>query len=84
MPLFIRWPGGGIGGGRDIDALAAHIDLLPTLVALCGLAFQPRNPLDGRSLVPLIGDTDSQWPERIPFGEILSARRFRRNGKQVA
>src|SRR5690606_12547669 len=67
VPLFIRWPGGGIGGGRDVGALAAHIDLLPTLVELCGLAFQPRNPLDGRSLVPLIGDNDSQWPERILF-----------------
>ena len=65
VPCMIRWPGGEITGGKDIDQLAAHYDLLPTLMELCGLE-RPENalPMDGRSVVPLLmGDTDS-WPER--------------------
>jgi arylsulfatase A-like enzyme len=37
VPLFIHWPAGGVAKGRDVDALAGHIDLLPTLLELCGL-----------------------------------------------
>jgi len=37
VPLFIRWPEGGLVGGRDVDRLAAHLDVLPTLIELCGL-----------------------------------------------
>ena len=50
VPFFVHWPDGGLGGGRRVDALAAHIDVLPTLVDLCGLSWQPRAPLDGASL----------------------------------
>lgn len=28
VPLFIRWASEGIGGGRDVDQLTAHIDIL--------------------------------------------------------
>jgi arylsulfatase A-like enzyme len=37
VPFFIRYPAGGIGDGRDIDALASYTDLLPTLLGLCGI-----------------------------------------------
>jgi arylsulfatase A-like enzyme len=37
VPFFIRWPTGGLSVPRDIEELAAHIDVLPTLVELCGL-----------------------------------------------
>lgn len=37
VPFFIRWTGGGIGGGVDVDGLAAHVDLAPTLAAMCGI-----------------------------------------------
>jgi arylsulfatase A-like enzyme len=67
VPFFIRWPAGGIGSGRDIARLTAHLDLLPTLVELCGLNFTPRNALDGRSLVPLITNPSAAWPERTLF-----------------
>ena len=67
VPCFIRWPAGGIGGGRDVNRLAAHFDILPTLVELCGLQFAPPNPLDGRSLVPLLLPNGEAWPDRTLF-----------------
>jgi arylsulfatase A-like enzyme len=67
VPFFIRWPGGRIDGGRDVNTLAAHLDVLPTLVELCGLKFTPKNPLDGRSLVPLLRGPASDWAERTLF-----------------
>src|SRR5262249_14959458 len=36
VPCFLRWPGR-FPAGRDVARLAAHIDVLPTLIDLCGL-----------------------------------------------
>jgi hypothetical protein len=47
---FIRWPGGGIAGGRDVDGVTAHIDLLPTFTDLCGLESTDKTRFDGVSL----------------------------------
>ena len=33
VPFFVRWSGH-ITPGRDVDTIAAHIDILPTLAAL--------------------------------------------------
>jgi arylsulfatase A-like enzyme len=64
VPCFIRWPGGGLEGGRDVDLLTAHIDLLPTLIELCGLK-RPRGvKFDGVSLVPLLKNENVRWYER--------------------
>ncbi len=65
VPCFIRWPAGGLGGGKDLGRLTAHIDLLPTLIALCGLPKPKDVKLDGISLVPLLKDADADWPDRI-------------------
>jgi arylsulfatase A-like enzyme len=62
---FIRHPAGGLRGGRGVKRLAAHIDILPTLLDLCGI--QPPSGLefDGRSLVPLLKNPDHpDWPRR--------------------
>lgn len=67
VPFFIRWPKGGIGGGKDVTQIAAHVDVLPTLVDLCRLKFKEKNPLDGRSLVPLLKGDSKGWPERTFF-----------------
>ena len=64
VPCFIRWPRGGLIGGLDINRLTAHIDLLPTLVELCGLE-KPRGvKLDGDSLAPLLMEPRADWPDR--------------------
>ena len=63
VPLFVRWPGK-IRPQTRIRPNTAHIDLLPTLVDLCGLRFRPANPIDGRSLAGLLlGQTDT-LPDR--------------------
>jgi hypothetical protein len=64
VPFFIRWPGGGLTGGRDIDRLTAHIDVMPTLIELCGLK-KPRGvQYDGDSLSPLLRGAAKKWPDR--------------------
>ncbi len=50
VPFFIHWPDGGLVGGRDVDQLTAHIDVLPTLIDLCDLTKPAGPPLDGTSL----------------------------------
>lgn len=67
VPLVIRWPNGQLTGGKDIDKLVAHYDLLPTFVDLLGLNFNPIKPLDGTSLKPLLYPTGQKWPNRILY-----------------
>lgn len=67
VPFFIRWPDGQLTGGKDIDALVAHYDLLPTFVDLSGLDFNPPKPLDGISLKPLLYGNGQNWPDRILY-----------------
>jgi arylsulfatase A-like enzyme len=65
-PLFIHWPQG-IDAGRQIDQIAAGIDLLPTLSALAGIPRDTVNPIDGVSLKPLLSDQPEMWPERLIY-----------------
>lgn len=67
VPFFVRWDGK-ITPGRDVDRIAAHLDLFPTLAALAG-AKLPEKQVEGRSLLPLI-ETDAavkDWPDRYLF-----------------
>lgn len=54
VPFFVSWPVGGIGDGGSVDALAAHVDVLPTLAEFCGLRIPGGRPLDGRSWAPVL------------------------------
>jgi arylsulfatase A-like enzyme len=64
---YIRWPKGGIKGGKDISQLAAHIDIMPTLIELCHLRNKHTIDFDGKSLVPLLKDNRARWNERTLF-----------------
>lgn len=59
----MRWPQGGIGGGKSIPALSTHMDILPTLIDLCGLTGPPTLKFDGRSLAPLLQNRIREWPD---------------------
>ncbi|MEM9340526.1 MAG: arylsulfatase [Bacteroidota bacterium] len=47
VPFFLRWPHENIVGGRDVDVLTAHVDVLPTLAGLCGISVPSDMPVDG-------------------------------------
>ena len=64
VPCFVRWPEGQLDGGKDIPRVTAHIDLLPTLIDLCGLK-RPRDVrFDGDSLAALLKGNETNWPDR--------------------
>lgn len=65
VPFFVRWDGH-IKPQQDIDRIAAHIDLLPTLAALAGVT-GPEKQVEGRSLLPLIENTKTDWSDRYLF-----------------
>jgi arylsulfatase A-like enzyme len=73
-PFFIRWPGKFVAG-RKVDRIASHIDIYPTLAALCGVERPEGLPIDGVNLQPLLGPAseaqlaraEAQWPERDLF-----------------
>lgn len=79
VPLFLRWPAGGLGRPRDVDGLAAHIDLLPTLIELCGLERRSGPPLDGRSLADMLRG-NGRLPDRVLFAQIHGGTGFARPG----
>ncbi len=70
VPFFVRWDGK-IEAGRDVDRIAAHIDLLPTLAALAG-AKLPEKQVEGRSLLPLVENADAaaDWPDRYLYTHV--------------
>ncbi len=61
---YIHHPAAGIGGGREVKQITAHIDIMPTLLELCGIPVPDGVSLDGKSLVPLLKNDGTVWPER--------------------
>ncbi|MGH9581818.1 MAG: sulfatase-like hydrolase/transferase, partial [Bryobacteraceae bacterium] len=52
IPMIARLPGA-LPQGRTTDALASHLDMLPTLTNLCGGSL-PQEALDGTDIWPLL------------------------------
>ncbi len=64
VPLFVRWPGGNIPEDHDIDTLSAHIDVLPTLIDMCGLNKPFGAQFDGQNLWPLLSSQSKDLADR--------------------
>ncbi|MCX8156474.1 MAG: arylsulfatase [Verrucomicrobiae bacterium] len=64
---FWRWPG--VLPPGDIAPLAAHVDVMPTLLEIAGARVPPTvaRQWDGRSLVPLLLEPSAPWPDRCLF-----------------
>lgn len=66
VPCFIRWPER-LQAGLTVDRIAAHIDLLPTLMDACGLKKPENLQWDGVSLMPLLCGIADSWPDRTLY-----------------
>lgn len=65
-PCFMRIPGLP-AGPREIGTPAAHIDVLPTVLDLCGIPVPTTPRIDGHSLLPLIRGRGVSWENRFLF-----------------
>jgi len=68
VPCFWYWKGH-LTDNFEIDDPAANIDVLPTILDLCGIDLPKGIDLDGRSLAPLLRGEVSSLPERTLFFE---------------
>lgn len=66
VPFLFRW-WGLRQPPRAVKELAAHIDVLPTLLDACGVAAPKGVKIDGRSFLPLLKESTAAWPERELF-----------------
>jgi arylsulfatase A-like enzyme len=66
VPAFWRWPAG-FQGGTDCHALTAHIDIFPTFAEIAGVKLSGgvARQVEGRSLLPLLKNPHSEWPDRV-------------------
>jgi len=62
---FWRWPGR--LKPATVEALAAHVDVFPTLAELAGtrLTAAVKAQVEGRSLAPLLKEANANWPDRV-------------------
>ena len=65
-PFFARWVGH-LPAGKTLDVPASHIDVLPTLLDLCGVPLPEGPALDGRSLAPFLKAGRGDPPDRTLF-----------------
>lgn len=77
VPCFLRWPAG-LKSPAKIDRLAAHLDLMPTILEACGTPAPKGVKFDGASLLPLLRDPAAAWPDRTLFFQWDSGQTPRR------
>jgi uncharacterized sulfatase len=70
VPFIVRWPGR-IPAGGERRCLVSLLDLAPTFLDAAGV--EPPTPVDGRSLLPLLGEARPAWREEL----LLEARSVR-------
>lgn len=80
VPCFLQWPAR-LSGGRTVDRIAAHIDLMPTILDAVGQPIGSAPRIDGVSLLPLLTESvpAGRWPERtlfIQFHRGLEVKRY--------
>ena len=56
VPFLIHWPAGGLVGGKDLNSLTAHLDVLPTLAELSKVPIPKSITLDGISFADQLKD----------------------------
>lgn len=70
VPFFLRYPGGGIEGGRDIHALASYTDFMPTILDLCNVAVPADRGFHGLSLRAVLeGQRQRELDDRVTVAD---------------
>ena len=95
VPFIMQWKNGGFNSGETFGGLSAHVDILPTIAALTGIAYTPTKIIDGINLssflqtntLPdrmLVTDTQrNQWPEKGKQSSVLYQSWRLVNGKEL-
>lgn len=65
VPFFIYWKDGEIHGGRDTSQLTASVDMMPTLLDLCGVKADASLKFHGTSVKSLLLNETEDWEDRI-------------------
>ena len=63
-PLLVRWPGR-VKPGRMVKGPGAHIDVLPTVLAACGVRVPKDVRLDGKDLWPALTGAPTPGDDRV-------------------
>jgi len=66
VPFYIRYPSS-FERNKDIETMAAHIDILPTIAQICDVELPKERIIDGKSLLPLIMGKEVNWVNRSLF-----------------
>ena len=66
VPFYVRYPSS-FAKNKEVDAMAAHIDILPTVAQVCKVEVPNDRVIDGKSLIPLIMGKDVDWANRSFF-----------------
>lgn len=64
VPLFVRFPSGGIAGGRVVTGLCTVEDLYPTLLDICDVAAPDDAAFDGMSIAAAMRGEEDEIAER--------------------
>ncbi len=66
VPFIMHWPAGGLDESRGIDHLTHAVDIVPTLLDMCGVDKPKSLKFDGISLKDLIDPTVKvEWADRM-------------------
>lgn len=65
-PLLAHWPAQ-LVAGQQSDRVAAHVDLLPTILGACQVEKPDDLAIDGRNILPLLVGEETAWPDRTVF-----------------
>jgi len=97
VPFFIRWPDGKLEGGRDVNQLSAHIDVLPTLTDLCDIKDKASKSRDGVSLARALAGNNKvlqdrtilvhsqrvEYPQKLRKCSVMTSQWRLVNGKEL-
>lgn len=67
VPFLMRWKNGGFCGGKAVEEMCLHIDVVPTLVELCGLNVSGDIHWDGQSFAGILDGGAEDFRDRTEF-----------------